>query len=88
VKLTPETRAKKSVAMKGRALPVLARTRSAEANKRKARPIICVSDGLKFPSISEASRHYGINVTNICAMCRGRYKSIGGRRFQYLLEEA
>ncbi len=37
-----------------------------------------------FKSLSEAGKELNINVSNICACCKGRLKAIGGYRFIYV----
>lgn len=52
----------------------------------RVRPVICVDDGRKFPSIIAASRFYGVSDTSINELCAGnkRRKSAGGLRFEYV----
>jgi hypothetical protein len=38
---------------------------------------------IQFKSLSEAGRVLGINVSNICACCKGRVKSLKSYRFRY-----
>lgn len=49
------------------------------SNKR----VMCVETGEVFDSIKEASVKYVINISNICACCKGRIKSAGGYHFRY-----
>ena len=45
---------------------------------------ICNNEKILFKSLSEAGRKLNIDVSNICACCKGRIKQIGGFRFIYV----
>ena len=57
-------------------------------NPKLSKPVICINkvSGLivEFPSISEASRQTGINLSNICECCNGKKKSAGGFQWLYI----
>jgi hypothetical protein len=56
----------------------------------KCRQLVCLDDGLTFPSVTVAAKHYGTQrstVQQVCTGGRGR-KTAGGRRFSYLIVEA
>lgn len=50
---------------------------------RKERPVICVENGVVYPSSQEASRQTGVHQGNIISCCQGRYKSAGGYHWKY-----
>ena len=55
-------------------------------NKIK-RSVVCVSDGLIFDKVSDASLHYNISTSKISAVCKLKRNSCGGLVFRYLGEE-
>lgn len=53
--------------------------------------VLCLDDGKLFPSASAAARHYSLNRSSIIELCNGnggRRKSVGGRVFEYIVEES
>lgn len=50
-----------------------------------SKAVICLDDGRLFPSVKEASEHYGVNKGTIYQLCVGdpRRKTAGGRVFKY-----
>ena len=51
----------------------------------RARSVVCLDDGRRFPSIVAAAREYGVAksaLTELCLGKRGR-KTVGGLRFRY-----
>ena len=58
------------------------RQRIIDAKKDK-KSIICVENGVIYPSIHECARQMNIPATSICAVLNGRHKSIGGYHFKY-----
>lgn len=62
--------------------------RSAAGPMRRARKVICLTDGNVFNSVGQAAAHYGVQRSALVELClgqRGR-KTVGGLRFAY--EEA
>jgi hypothetical protein len=53
----------------------------------RMRPIVCLSNGQTFKSITEAAEILGLSRVNISAVCRGRTNSTGGLVFEYLEEK-
>ena len=51
-----------------------------------SRKIKCINTGEIFESISEASNKYKINVSNITGCCKGRLKTAGKMRWEYMEE--
>jgi len=51
-----------------------------------SRPVICLDDGIKYPSASAAARAYGASKSAVIEMCRGlsKRRSVKGRKFKYL----
>lgn len=81
-KWSEETRAK----MKNR--PPVIKTDEMKENARKAKadkmkPIYCAETNKIYKSIHEAAAELGLYPTNICAVCKGKYKHTKGFHFQY-----
>lgn len=59
---------------------------SGKKRSNKPRPVIAYQpDGVRtFASVSEASRHYGLSVSNICLLIRTAGVSNGGVSFDYI----
>lgn len=49
------------------------------SNKR----VTCVETGEVFDSIKEVNVKYGFHVSNICACCKGKVKTVGGYHWRY-----
>lgn len=50
------------------------------------RHIVCLNDGLKYESISDASKFYGIDESSISKICNKRRKTASGWVFRYFGE--
>ena len=50
------------------------------SNKR----VICVETDEVFDSIREANVKYGFNISNICAVCKGKQKTAYGYHWKYV----
>lgn len=50
-----------------------------------SKPVICIDDGRRYPSASEAARAYGLDKSLVAAVCAGDPRRItaGGNRFIY-----
>jgi group I intron endonuclease len=72
-----ETKAKMSRAHKGRPLSEAAKRKISGANNYNAKSVICLTTGEVFGAISEASKQYGINASNIGECCKGKRMSAG-----------
>lgn len=59
------------------------RINAAKANCARRRPVICANDGIKYPSLSAASKAYGITTGNISNYCKGKFTSRRGLIFRY-----
>ncbi len=57
------------------------------AKRKNVRPVICIDTGEVYLTLREASRHSGINATNIGRCCKGIYKQVNGYHWMYLEEE-
>lgn len=55
-----------------------------KCNNAKFKKIVCIDDNKVYGSIKEAASVYGILATHISRVCRGKRKSCGGLRFQYV----
>lgn len=85
---TPESRAKMSASAKartGRVCTPETRAILREAQARKA--VRCVDTGAEFSGIHEAAEATGLDATRICAVCKGKRKSTGGLRWEYIKED-
>ena len=61
-----------------------ARTRTAGGGTKKLmKPVICLNDGIVYPSAIEASAAYGVHRTSIGEVCRGLHVHAKGLRFSY-----
>ena len=49
------------------------------SNKR----VICIETNEVFDSIREANVKYGFNISNICAVCKGKQKTAYGYHWRY-----
>lgn len=54
-----------------------------EANRRRSRPVICLTDGRTFPSATEAAGDMGVSISSITRSIR-RGGSCVGLRFAYV----
>jgi hypothetical protein len=59
--------------------------RSHLGSKAMARPVLCLNDGLQFPSASAVARHYGLSRSIVIEMCNRnpRRRTAGGNVFRY-----
>ena len=89
--VSEETRKKISDALTGRTFSEEHKKKISEANKGNinvpTKPVLQFSkDGElieEYSSIHEAERHTGLSASNICACCKGKYKSAGGYIWKY-----
>ena len=53
--------------------------------KASSKPVICIDDGLHYPSASAAARHYCVAKSAVIELCLGRKsrKTVGGFVFKY-----
>lgn len=70
-KATDETKKKQSDAKKGK------------PNLSSRIPILCISTNTKYLSITEAAQDLGLSAINIIRVCKGVYKTSGGKTFKY-----
>ncbi len=63
--------------------------RSAAGPSANSKKVICLDDGMMFPSASAAARNYNIARSSIIEMCLGRkYRvTVGGKKFKYYTED-
>lgn len=47
-------------------------------------PVICLNTLTIYPSIQEASRHFGIRTSLICRVCKGKQNHTNGLKFMYV----
>jgi hypothetical protein len=67
---------------KGKDSPLFGRKRP-EAAGKPSRPVVCLSDGRVFASVSEAARKYNGNSTTISKCCIGKSKTAYGMKWAY-----
>lgn len=49
----------------------------------RSRPVICLTDGVRYPSISSAAKAYGVSPLRIVQICQGKGQTRNGTRFMY-----
>ena len=54
-----------------------------EAMRRKMKPVLDVTTGIRYESLSEAARRTTLDPRNISSCCRGRIRQTGGHVFRY-----
>lgn len=59
-------------------------SRSERAIKNTRKPIYCIELDRVFESGSQAAKELGLSAGNISNVLKGRYKSTGGYRFEYV----
>jgi hypothetical protein len=59
--------------------------RSAAGPQKSSRPVICLNDGERYPSIGAAARHYDVDSGALSELLRGKRfrKTVGGLRFGF-----
>lgn len=84
-----ESRLKMSAAAKartGRTLSASTRQKLREAQAK--RPVLCIETGVRYESIHSAAEATRLEATKICAVCKGKRKTTGGCRWEYVKEGA
>jgi hypothetical protein len=74
----PEIARKNTDLRRGKSLPMMK-----GGLHPRARQVIEIDDNKIFLSQTEAAEYYGLNSGDICAVCRGRQKTVKGHRFKY-----
>ena len=62
------------------------RKSTAGKDNHNARKVICIDTGEIFNTMTEAAQKFGLNMKNICQVCRGDKLSTGGLQFAYFEE--
>lgn len=59
--------------------------RRAAGPQKRMRPIICLDDGRRFASVSDAARFYDVDSSALSELCRGKKfrQTVGGRKFRF-----
>ena len=84
-----ESRAKIGAAGKGRkhSPETIAKRREAvmrsEGFQRRLRPVLCVTTGVQYVSISEAARQLNLHNRSVSMVCNGKLRQTGGYVFQW-----
>ena len=83
---TDKTKALMSKRAKARRTPCSDKKRDSlmAANAKLQTPVLCVETGVVYPGLHYAERETGVPATKICAVCKGRRKSAGGYRWEYM----
>lgn len=85
---TEESKRKMSAAASARTGRVVTDATKAKLRQaQKKTPVRDVSSGRVFAGIHEAAEATGLSATKICAVCKGKRKSTGGIRWEYVKEE-
>ena len=58
-----------------------------EANAFRKKKVLCISTGVVYDSIKEASEYTGANKKSIGYCCNGKYKHSGGYEWKFYLED-
>lgn len=86
---TAESKRRMSMAAKARTGRVVtAETRQRLREAEQKRPVKCVDTGVVYAGIHEAAEACGCAATKICAVCKGKRKTTGGYRWEYVIKEA
>ena len=78
-----ESKAKLSAANSGKNHPMFGKHLSEEMRKKLSdarkdkKPVICITTGVIYESLTDASRQTGIDRSSIVACCKGKYKFAG-----------
>jgi group I intron endonuclease len=84
---TEESKRKMSTAAAARVGRVVTdATRAKLRQAQKKAPVRDISTGRVFAGIHEAAEATGLQATKICAVCKGKRKSTGGIRWEYVKE--
>lgn len=54
---------------------------------KNSKPVVCVTDGMKFASATDAAEYAGVHVSSISYCCTGRYNSVKGKVYKYIKDE-
>lgn len=55
-----------------------------KVSESRKKPVRCITTGEEFSSIQEAAEHYGIHDVSITYCCKGKTKSAGKLRWEYI----
>lgn len=81
---TEETRRKMSAKASARVGRIVtAETRAKLRQVQPKRAVICLDTGIVYEGIHEAAEANGLTATKICAVCKGKRRSTGGKRWAY-----
>lgn len=82
---TDERKRMASQKFKGRKISdeTRAKIRAAQRPEAYYKPVVCLDDGLWFPSVGHASKHYSVARTRIAASTTGREIAASGLHFAY-----
>lgn len=73
--MNDDTKSKISNGLKG--------NKNGVGNKGNSKRILCLTNGIIYDSAMQASIALNVKASNICNVCKGRYKQTGGYNFKY-----
>lgn len=80
VPVSPEHAAKNRVARLGK---TNSEHHKAMVSQKKSKPVMCLNDGLLFPSARKAAAHYKTSYSKISNVCTGKRAHTRGLRFKF-----
>lgn len=54
---------------------------------RRGKPVVCVTDGMKFASATDAAEYAGVHLSSISYCCLGKITNVKGKVYKYVKEE-
>lgn len=59
-------------------------SRKPRSHRTTPRPVRCLTDGLTFPSITKAAKHYGIAPANLHSHLHGSLRHVANKTFEWI----
>lgn len=81
IKVSPEHAAKNRIARLGKKNSEAHKQRIVEA---KSKPVMCLNDGIVYPSARKAAQAYDASYSKISNVCTGKRNSTKGLRFKFV----
>ncbi len=83
-KFTDEHKLKISLAKKGKPhAPCSEETKRKISNKHKKKPVYCYETDTIYESIQSCARELNLNATSVCAVCKGKHKTVKNYHLVY-----
>ena len=64
--------------------PLSEEARCREAKKLPGKAVRCITNGIEFPSVSEAARYFNLDRGHLSDVCSGRLLRTGGLNFEFI----